>query len=872
LLALAFYAAATLLIAWPLPLHVGETVARAVRPDTWLNLWALAWTSEHLLGDPAALFHANIFFPHANTLAYSDHFIGEALLAAPLYRVTGSATLAYNLAWYAALVLTAWGGYLWLRELLADQPGGEAAALVGGAVCLFVPGKRTTLSHLQVISLQGVTLSLLALHALLRRPRLRSAAALAAAALYAALCSWYTAAYIALLLPMVGLAGLWLGGGAAADAGAAWRSHADAPSEGKRIGDGAADGPPARAAEAKRARVAAWGAAALLSVVVVMVPVAMPYRAVQAELQITRPVEELVATSLRPIDFAASWSWLHEGWMPAGSGAGGYFPGFLALGLGAFGLWIAGRRREPWSLVYGALAAVFLVLSLGPYLEVGGWRVPLPYAGLYALVPGFGALRNPYRAAFIATLLFALPVARGAAALIAACRARLRWEERRNGRPFLEPLAWGLAVALAGVHLLEAWPGPQQVAPLPRPPSGAYAWLAADAPPEPTAPAAEAAEVPPRPGESATATGLARPARSATGTASPAEAMPRPATLVWPLPRPLDDNARYQLWTIGSWTPLINGHSGVYPADFVALYEVGAEFPDARFLAALKEAYPVERVLAHYGLADEGAAVRARAPAAGLEEVWAEADDVIYRIGNGAESGWLRRRLPVSRLGDTIRVELPVAAAGCRVGVALDGRAVGQAPASETAELPLPEPSGQSPFAVLEIWLVDAGGQPALELAAARTPAPEARLHVNGWPLVAAPFVAARIEGATGRLAGWRTGGADDSAAASLLALLAAGSPGDTLAVAIAEQGDATLIERLRLLLDVAGGPARTDAAPDIGGAYAFVGEIGAPPGSAREAAGVEAAVLSAAAGEGGAADCRLAPINGFEWRRAAGR
>ena len=821
LLALVFYVAATLMLAWPLPLHVGETVARAVRPDTWLNLWALAWTSEHLLVNPAALFHANIFFPHPNTLAYSDHFIGEALLAAPLYRVTGSATLAYNLAWYAALVLTAWGGYLWLREVLADQPGGEAAALVGGAVCLFVPGKRTALSHLQVISLQGVTLSLLALHALLRRPGLWSAAALAAAALYAALCSWYTAAYIGLLLPVLGLAGLWLGTGM----------------------------------EAKRARAAAWGAAALLSAAIVMIPVAIPYRAVQAELQITRPVAELAATSLRPIDFAASWSWLHEGFMPAGSGAGGYFPGFLALGLGALGLWIAARRREPWPLLYGALAAVFVVLSLGPYLEVGGWRLPLPYGGLHALVPGFGALRNPYRAAFIATLLFALPVARGAAALIAGCRARLRQGESGNSRALLEPIGWGVAVALAGLHLLEAWPGPQQVAPLPRPPSGAYAWLAAGSPLQPAAGGGgDAGALSPGPGPSAAAS-------------------PGPATLVWPLPRPFDDNARYQLWAVGGWTPLINGHSGVYPADFVALYEAGAEFPDARFLAALKEAYPVERVLAHYGLAEDGAAVRARAAAAaGLEEVWAESDDVVYRIGNGAEGGWLRRRLPVARLGDAIRVELPAAAAGCRVGVALDGRAVGQAPASEAAELPLPQPSGPGPFAVLEIWLLDAGGKPALELAAARTPAPEARLHVNGWLLAAAPFVAARIEGASGRLAGWRAGDADDSAAASLRDMLAAAGPGDTLAVAIAEQGDTTLIERLRLLLDAAGGPARAGAAQDIGGAYAFVGEIGAPPGSAREAAGVEAAALSTAAGEGGATDCRLAPINGFEWRRAAGR
>ena len=358
-----FYVVATLLLAAPLPWHVFSTVARAVRPDVWLNVWALSWTSEHLLTAPATLFDANIFFPHAHTLAYTDHFIGEALIAAPAYWATGSATLAYNLAWFAALVLTGWGGYLWVRCLMGDQPADEAAALVAGAVCLLVPGKGTAMSHLQVISLQGVTLALFATHMLLQKPGWRRALALAAAAVYAALCSWYTAAYTALLLPLVGLAGIFGVG---------------RPSQ--------------------RRRATAFGAGALLLAVIVMYPVALPYRAVQQEMAFERTMEELVATSLRPLDFVASWSWLHRAWLPEGSGAGGYFPGLLAMLLAALGVRDGWRRGDRWPVLYAGGAVGFAVLALGPRLAITeGFTLPLPVGYGARWVIEWGRARLLYR-------------------------------------------------------------------------------------------------------------------------------------------------------------------------------------------------------------------------------------------------------------------------------------------------------------------------------------------------------------------------------------------------------------------------------------------------------------------------------------------
>lgn len=798
LFALLFYAVATLMLTAPLPLHVFETVARAIRQDVWLNLWALAWTSEHLLTDPAGLFDANIFFPHLNTLAYTDHFIGEALLGAPAYWMTGSAVIAYNVAWYAALILTAWGGYLWIRCLIGDEPGGEAAALVAGAVCLLVPGKRTALSHLQVISLQGVTLSLYAVHALLKRPEWKRALGLSAATTYAALCSWYTAAYVALLLPAMGVAGLAL-----------------------------------RDQTPSRRRAAIWGLAALLVTVAIMFPVAVPFRAVQQEMQFERPVEELVATSLAPVDFVSSWSWLHGAFMPAGSGAGGYFPGLLAVGLGLLGLRAGWRRRDPWPLVYGAGALVFALLSLGPsYAFSSDVSLPLPYAFLYRFVPGFGALRNPYRAAFIATLLFAAPVGYGAREVIAWWRARLLYRSRWRLKPGarLRPVTWILAVALAAVHLLEAWPGPQEIAALPQTPSVAYEWLSAQD--------------------------------------------PGAAALVWPLPRPLDDNARYQLWTVGSWVPLVNGHSGVYPADFLRLYDSGGEFPSPRFLAELKEGFPVGYVIVHYGLLEDAA--QARELAAGsdeLEEVWAAGDDVVYRISNGSGHGWMRRRLPRRLLGDSIEVWTDRSAGGCDLRIIVDGQVVGEARIPEASSaaatdeaaylIDLDLPAQGAPLAVLDAYFVEPGGLPQIELSAQMRPQRRATVLINGQPALEAPVVVAVFDRATGRLLFERGAAADEAGGGSALrAALDAARPGDELVVAIAEELDYMLIERLRLLLTRAGAVPSGPTLNELGTTFVFRGTVGSAAGSATESAGQESAQLSG--GDDGV-DCRLAPIIRFD-------
>ena len=68
---------------WPLATSPG-TLSRNDNADAQLNEWILAWVAHQLPRSPAQLFDSNIFYPSADTLAFSEPLIAPALMGAPL--------------------------------------------------------------------------------------------------------------------------------------------------------------------------------------------------------------------------------------------------------------------------------------------------------------------------------------------------------------------------------------------------------------------------------------------------------------------------------------------------------------------------------------------------------------------------------------------------------------------------------------------------------------------------------------------------------------------------------------------------------------------------------------------------------------------
>ena len=204
-----------------------------------------------------------------------------------------------------------------------------------------------------------------------------------------------------------------------------------------------------------------------------------------------------------PIRSICGGSWLHGDEFPERQ----LFPGLVTLIAAAAALW-PGRRRSGVALLYGALAAAALVLSLGPEPAAWSHRLPSgPYLWLARVVPGMDGMRVPARLGVV--VLMALCV------LAALGIARLTGRLTRNGRLVA-------AVLLGIVVFAEGWAVPLRMAPF---------------------------DAHGRPGDRAAYRWLAQ--------------QPRGAAIELPIPEwAIDPTLTYQYATLFHGHPIVNGYSG----------------------------------------------------------------------------------------------------------------------------------------------------------------------------------------------------------------------------------------------------------------------------------------------------------------------
>ncbi|MFQ5791374.1 MAG: hypothetical protein ACE5JI_12960, partial [Acidobacteriota bacterium] len=194
-----FFTVVAAWLTWPLFIHMGTSLNLSA--DSLLNYWALAWNFHILPRDPFSLFDANIFFPRMDTLAYSEHLFGVALISAPAYLLSGNSLFAYNFALLASFVLSGFGMYLLVHELT----GSRWAGLFAGTVYMAAPYRFGHLLHVQLLSAQWFPFVFLYLYRFLRDGRPRQAAAAAIFALLQVLSCNYYAVYLALALTLFGI-------------------------------------------------------------------------------------------------------------------------------------------------------------------------------------------------------------------------------------------------------------------------------------------------------------------------------------------------------------------------------------------------------------------------------------------------------------------------------------------------------------------------------------------------------------------------------------------------------------------------------------------------------------------------------------------
>ena len=184
---LAFFALLTTIHTWPLVPQFSSRVS--ANGDVPANVWALNDLAGQLLGDPRHLLNGRIHYPYPHTLAFVDHQIANALLAAPLVASGRDPIIVYNVVLLATFLLSGVFCYLLVRELT----GSMVAGLVAGTIFAFSTYRFYHFVHLHLLGTQWLPLALLAIHRFLARPSWQRLIGVTGSSFLVAFSSWQLA-------------------------------------------------------------------------------------------------------------------------------------------------------------------------------------------------------------------------------------------------------------------------------------------------------------------------------------------------------------------------------------------------------------------------------------------------------------------------------------------------------------------------------------------------------------------------------------------------------------------------------------------------------------------------------------------------------
>lgn len=381
--------ALTVYFTWPLATNPSG-MGRLRLGDGQFSVWNVAWVA-HALTSGLNVYDANIFHPHRNTLAYSEANLGAGMLAVPAYALTGNPYAAHNSAVLIGLTFSVIGMYLLARRLT----GSREASLVAAIVFAFCPFLFARTAHIQLMMTAPLPFTLLAFHRFADGPTARRAVILGLTIAVQALFCAYYGVLVGLIVGLGVLVfavqrGLW--------------------------------------------RVPRWWYLSALAAAVsagVVLPFFLPYMTLQEETGFGRTLQDSIRYSADWRAYFASSAWAHAWMLP-------YlhrwnevlFPGFVALILGGFGMFLVFRRRPAAGqagIPLDRAAAIFYALVF----VVALWSSFGPEAGLYTVlyytVPVFSLLRAPARFGLAVTLALSVFTAVAVSVLVQRVRPSRRW-------------------------------------------------------------------------------------------------------------------------------------------------------------------------------------------------------------------------------------------------------------------------------------------------------------------------------------------------------------------------------------------------------------------------------------------------------------
>ncbi|HEY6069980.1 MAG TPA: hypothetical protein VIU85_01310, partial [Chthoniobacterales bacterium] len=368
--------------------------------DAGIFLWNFWWTRHALAGAHDLFWTDLLAYPHGASLALHSYPLPYCLFSLPVqWFVPGLPGLivAFNLVVMLSFVLTAAATCVLATRISRSCAGG----LVAGLIVALAPFRYLNVPRLHLMATEFQAIYVLCWLGFVERPSRLRAIVLGSSL---ALCVYSSPEYaIAAAL----FSTLWLIH--------QWRWWYTPTTTGVRSGLGLA----------------------CISCAIVLSPllVAQTNAIVRHEVNPVRSLTETATWSPALVSFFVP-SRVHPVYGPLLAAAGEYeSPGVVGMRSETtipLTVWvlvlIALRRvKQDRTLFWIIAAAVFLVLTLGPFLRLTGSRmtgVPLPYAALYAVLPLVRASRDPTRLLPMATLMLAIVAAFGVRACIAKVQNR----------------------------------------------------------------------------------------------------------------------------------------------------------------------------------------------------------------------------------------------------------------------------------------------------------------------------------------------------------------------------------------------------------------------------------------------------------------
>ena len=379
--------ALAVVMTWPLATGLGR-LGRTTTMDGLYGIWNVGWVARTMVTDPASLFDANIFYPHRNTLAYSEANIVAGIVGIPAWVLTRNAYAAHNTALLFAFATSFLGMWLLARHL----SGRADTSVVPAILFAFCPYFYSHSAHVQLLMGGGIPLSMLALHRVAGRPSPGRGVVLGVALATQALACAYYGIYAGL---MVSYGVLFF-----AMRRSLWRA---------------------------REFWIAVGTAVIVAGLLVL-PFMLPYLELQREGGFVRSLDDSRRYSATWQSYLATPAHVHRPvlWLARQLGwrlGEVLFPGILALVLGLVGAATAWRRGPEVAaasndretvMLYGSLGVLALWGSFGP----GAYL----YTLLYRIVPLFTFLRAPSRFGLLVVLVLAVFASLALARLVPAAR------------------------------------------------------------------------------------------------------------------------------------------------------------------------------------------------------------------------------------------------------------------------------------------------------------------------------------------------------------------------------------------------------------------------------------------------------------------